>query len=156
MDNDSHPYFIEADASGTPSDTATMLVGTAIEFDLDQKASIQRVSRPESGFLISEALAEALGDEMNAVDEATAASDPDPEPEPDLSGNKQSLAPEHDIHGEPTDVAYSDWDYADLKSAIITKGITVPDKKADTLVAALIAYDQEMAEETDETETETE
>lgn len=144
MDSTTHPYVIDADAEGSPDETSVLLVGTAVEFGLNPATDIQYITRPEAGFRITEALAEALG---GAVDEDEAEPDP-PAPEPDLSGNKQPLAPEHDINGNPESFAYESWDYADLKSAVATRGLTVENQKADTLVAALVADDKALADQT--------
>lgn len=158
MDSNSHPYVIDADAEGSTRETAILLVGTATEAGLDPSVDIQRITRPSPGFRITEALAEALGGSLDeepapTPDEAesiTLTGDGTgvaaPAPETDLSGNKQSLAPEHDIHGAPTSVAYQDWAYGDLKSAVSTRGIEVENQKTETLIAALVADDAENAD----------
>lgn len=150
MDSDSHPYVIDANAEGSARETAVLLVGTAVEYDLDPATDIQRITRPEPGFRITEALAEALGSDLDEADSADEV--PVPAPEPDLSGNKQPLAPDHDIHGEPVEDAYADWDYADLKAAVKTRGIDTEDQKQATLIAALKADDETLAADTESDE----
>lgn len=161
MSKATHPYFIANDPDRKT--TATMLVGTADEFGIDQH-SIQMV---QGGFNVTEELARAIyGEDFDADEDeqpeepvvqettpgepivtgspksgdATVAAPIEPVEEPVEEPAEEPVAPEHQ-QGETVD--YTTWDYADLQSAVATRGIETTDRKGPTLAAALAAADAE-------------
>lgn len=107
-------------------DTAILLTGTAEEFGLS-KRDIKVVG---SGFHITDELAEHLGLDLDAPEGEPVEVDPDADPD-----------------DEEDDVPpYEEWEYADLKTEVSTRGIETEDQKKDTLVAALRADDEAQAE----------
>lgn len=110
--------------------TAVLLTGTAREYDIDQR----EVKAVNGGFFISDRLADIVyegGTEGEALDTS------DVEP---LEGEADALPP------------YEDWEYGDLKSEVATRELDVPNQKAETLVAALVADDEAQADAEDDAE----
>lgn len=79
MNLDTHPYFVANDSAGTRKETATLLVGTAREFNISQ----QDIASTHDGFYITEALADVLSREM--ADEA--------DEQAEVSGNETPAKP---------------------------------------------------------------
>lgn len=79
--NPQHPNFVPADAVGTRSETAALLVGTAREFGISQHS----IKRAGNGYYITNELADILEAEYaeDEVQEET-------EVETEVSGNESS------------------------------------------------------------------
>lgn len=77
MDKTTHPYFVPDSTAGGRRETATLLVGTASEFDIPQR----EVASTQGGFRISENVYKALGwgeDDEPATDQTSdSVGDPD-------------------------------------------------------------------------------
>lgn len=111
-------------------ETAVLLVGTADEHGIRQ----QDVQASNGGFFITEELADLVYE--GQVPE---------EPEPVDTSDVEPLG-DPESSEEPNLPPYDEWDYGDLKSEVATRELDVADQKKDTLVAALVADDEETAE----------
>lgn len=80
-----HPVFVANDTAGTRRDTAVLLVGTAREFKIHQRA----IQSTHNGYWITDELADVLYDE-GVTDEVSGndAVEPEPEPNKKTSGNR--------------------------------------------------------------------
>jgi len=125
-------------------DTAVLLVGTADEYGIDQRA----IRAASGGFYVTDEVYDAVFGEGSADEEAedeqaqvdavnAAAEDAGSEP-----------ADEGEDEDEDEDVTvpdYDAWDYADLKKAVAEREIEVADQRKETLVSALQAADADNA-----------
>lgn len=172
MDKNTHPYFVPDSQEGNRRDTAVLLVGTAAEFEIPQREVAAtrggfRISQnvyDALGWNEDEAIDGSVGEDESrqapgevvtgqvqiGQRESDTGSD-----EADLTGAPKSAPIEGeadvDTDADETDqtddetveaLPYDEWDYADLKTEIANREIETDDKKAETLVAALIADDE--------------
>lgn len=150
MSKDSHPYFIANDPDAKT--TATLLVGTADEFGIDQ----HDIQKTQGGYNVTEEIARALyGEDFDATEtpteDAVLTGQVLVPGEPVVTGTDKdgtatvaTPAEQSPTPQETTSPDYSEWDYADLKAEISRRQIETEDKRAETLIAALTASDADL------------